>query len=63
MTKQALKDAVQEAERFLLKAKEFRKVADTKADVPWWNSCPVESGALKRASLDLTRALAKMRKP
>lgn len=62
--------AVQEAKRFLACASNFAKVAapeksvDVNGDAFTYRpSCPKESGALRRASLDLTRALANMRKP
>lgn len=51
-----------EIKRFLEKEKEL---AEAKAKSKWRKyegSCPKESGALRRASMDLTRALADMRK-
>ena len=53
--------AVEEAKRFLKAAKEWQKAETEK--VPSYASCPLESGAIRRSSMDLTRALAAMRKP
>lgn len=65
MTPEALKAAVTEAKRFLEKA--------AKVETKKWETYAgqkrtgikqgKESAAVKRASLDLTRALASMRKP
>jgi hypothetical protein len=55
-----LKNAINEAERFIKKANEFIEVENNKEKRHYLN--PKESGAVKRASLDLTRALAKYRK-
>lgn len=56
-----------EIKRFLEKEKEL---AEAKAKAKYTydgrqyeGSCPKESGALRRASMDLTRALADLRKP
>jgi hypothetical protein len=49
--------AEDEAIRFLERAKEWRLAV--KGD----DRVPVAAGALRRASLDLTRSLAEMRKP
>ena len=67
MTKHDIEAAVMEARRFLERANEMLRLMqeyeDKKGHTPpesgWW---PMESGALKRASLDLTRSLAKMRR-
>ena len=53
MNDEKIKEAVREAKRFIEKAKTVR------AD---WRPSK-EAGALKRASMDLTRALAELRKP
>lgn len=53
--------AVAEAERFIAKAKALR-ARRAKGDLYSFQGCR-ESGALRRASLDLTRALADLRKP
>lgn len=60
-----LKSAIAEAERFLERAKIFKKILDEDKKSP----CHIfswehrrESGATRRASMDLTRALAELRK-
>lgn len=72
MQKENITRAVLEAKRFLAKAKEYMDES-SKSDGEYVNylgktvksypSCPAESGAVRRASLDLTRALAAMRRP
>lgn len=57
MISQNIDEAVAEAKRFLKRAKELKEIASKEN---WWHA--KESGALRRASMDLTRALAKMRK-
>lgn len=59
MNKQTLKDAVQEAKRFIAKAKEYEDAEKNKAG--FWYSNPKQSGAVRRASMDLTRKLADLR--
>lgn len=67
MTKHDIEAALVEAVRFELRADEMlRRMKEYEAEKGnkspesgWW---PMESGALKRASLDLTRSLAKMRR-
>lgn len=54
-----VKSAVAEAKRFLKAAEAWRKASEAHG----YYYCPRESGALRRASMDLTRALADMRKP
>lgn len=75
MTK--LDRAISEARRFLATAADFQNAVRTeearaakakKADpgnawTHWPRSFPVKSGATRRASMDLTRALADLRKP
>lgn len=62
MRKDRLYEAVAEAERFLKKAEAVRKADSTwggqQLVVPGGN----ETAALTRSSLDLTRALAKLRR-
>ena len=53
--------AVREAKRFLENHKEYE--ADIKAFGLYAVAGTKRSGALRRASMDLTRALAEMRKP
>lgn len=55
-----LADAEKEAKRFLDRCKILREAMMENEYI--WNN-PVESGAVRRASLDLTRALAAWRKP
>ncbi len=60
--------AEREAHRFLVRLRELREVIGKNQKGaphgnPWWSLPVIESGALRRASLDLTRALAKMRRP
>jgi hypothetical protein len=72
MDKKKLDIAIEEAERFLKKAKSLRdltisdekriKMAKEKGDYYWVSSNPKESGAVRRASMDLTRALADLRR-
>lgn len=64
MTWESLQEAIAEAERFIAKAKaaEVRGVSRSIAgDEPAMWACK-ENGAVRRASLDLTRALAELRK-
>jgi hypothetical protein len=63
--KSNLDDAIFEAERFIKAAK---KVTYTKRTSPhdaftWLEISHPEAAATKRASLDLTKALARLRKP
>lgn len=55
-----IKTAVAMAERFIALSKEIKT---TKSGEHEWIDAGKESGALRRASLDLTRQLAQMRKP
>jgi len=57
MRRETIETAVNEAKRFIERAEEFMWV-DTGNG---WEH-PRESGALRRASMDLTRALADMRR-
>lgn len=60
MNNRKLLNAVDEAHRFLERAKELQneKVSDYGQ---YWASA--KTGAVRRASMDLTRALAALRKP
>ncbi len=60
MKAETLKAAEAEAKRFLARCAEYRKAAGDR--IGYWDH-PRESGAVKRASMDLTRALADLRKP
>jgi len=62
MEMQMLDVAISEAERFLKKAKRCKhSPAKTEYGYAYWDT--KETGATKRSSMDLTRALADMRKP
>lgn len=57
--------AVQEAERFIDRAKAClaaRKETYSAGDYTFHSHAPKESGSVRRASMDLTRQLADMRK-
>ena len=56
----ALQIAINEAERFLLKANELILAESTKRYSH--TLVPKESGTVRRSSMDLTRALAELRK-
>ena len=61
MTKLEVKQAIEEAERFILRAKALLK---SQASITWEDiGSSKESGAVRRASMDLTRSLADLRKP
>ena len=67
MTRHDIEATVSEAKRFIARADEVLALMQTyqerkgknAPDSGYW---PMQSGALKRASLDLTRSLAKMRR-
>lgn len=54
--------ALEEAKRFVRNAEEWMEAFDTRNRDHCFNA-PKPSGATRRASMDLTRALAEMRKP
>jgi hypothetical protein len=60
--------AIEEAERFLKRARRSKAAAvlstpDNEKITPWMTlNSPVDDAATKRSSMDLTRALAKLRK-
>lgn len=54
-----VKNAAEEAKRFIIKYNDYMFAEETKHAT--YTMTPKESGALKRASMDLTRALSKMR--
>lgn len=61
-----IQSAINEAERFIKKAKECleaRSETYGTGDYIFHESAPMQSGAMKRASMDLTRQLAVLRKP
>lgn len=53
-----VKEVVSEAKRFLARAQEWLKLDNQYKDITGTK----EGGALRRASMDLTRALSKMRR-
>lgn len=59
--------AIQEAKRFIKLAENLieqrKKITWEHGGNAYYNQAPKESGATRRASLDLTRQLAQMRKP
>lgn len=66
MNKETLNAAIREAERFVKLAKVCRANAETGHGLDgysWQHYQPKDSGATKRASMDLTRALADLRRP
>jgi hypothetical protein len=58
MNTKTLDAAVREAKRFLEACKQIEREKDQ-----YWFSPSRETGAAKRASMDLTRALAELRRP
>lgn len=65
MNRETIDEAVACAERFLAKVKELPKPRPYKSgdDTLLDDNFPKQQGAIRRASMDLTRALAEMRKP
>jgi hypothetical protein len=71
MNRDTLKTAIVEAERFLARAKDVPEPVE-RAPAEWTKNGkalmddsipPKDSGAVRRASMDLTRALADLRRP
>ena len=64
MNKIAMSMAMEEAEEFLGRANDVQERVVIAGEDGWriWQGSP-ETAALKRKSMDLTRALAAMRKP
>ena len=67
MRVETLKEAIREAERFLVLAKQVKtkvyNASDKNKKFAVVEDYTKESSACKRASMDLTRALSNMRKP
>lgn len=67
MNRDKLKIAIEEAERFLKRAKSLPKPVARKYyhnDQTYMDgNFPVEQASIRRASMDLTRALADLRRP
>ena len=55
-----IKEAKAEAKRFLKRVEEYEKAQKEK--YASWADTPKESGAVRRASMDLTRSLANLRR-
>lgn len=66
MNRDKLKEAIIEAERFLKRAKALPEPVERryyhKDEIYLYDNFPVEWGAIRRSSMDLTRALASLRK-
>jgi hypothetical protein len=63
MNKETIIEAENEVKRFLARLKELKETEEYKSESSKWSiSGCTESGALRRASMDLTRSLAKLRK-
>jgi hypothetical protein len=62
MNTDELLETIREAERFILKSRELISARSKRSQYRGEN-LPKEQGAVKRASMDLTRALAELRKP
>jgi hypothetical protein len=59
-----LSHAINEAKRFIAAAEKVRQADPKKYGATLiWNAGPKDTGATRRASMDLTRALAELRKP
>lgn len=65
MNQKSILAAEAEAKRFLARAKEWRDAQGSTLynGINYAHPTPKQGGALRRASLDLTRALASMRRP
>ena len=66
MQLEQIKLSIAEAKRFIAAAEkcvEARSETHTVGEYTFHSSAPLASGALRRASMDLTRQLAEMRKP
>lgn len=66
MKTKEIEKAVKEAKRFIAAAElciAARKKTYVHGDYTFHHDAPKESGATRRASLDLTRQLAEMRRP
>ena len=73
MKNDAIKEARVEAERFLKRVRDYERTVEVHkvmgqpelniSDYEYVTCSPMVLGALRRSSLDLSRALAKMRRP
>lgn len=64
MKTEDVKEAIREAERFIKKARKIHDVGwtDCSGKKQVYLKCGADAAACKRSSMDLTRALAKMRR-
>ena len=62
MTDEKLNNAVFEANRFLKRVKDLKDAQKKNLSNEWTCTTPIESGSVRRSSLDLTRSLADLRK-
>lgn len=63
MNRSTLAKARADAERFLREVRLLEAHADFKAEKAWMPTLPRHTGSVRRASMDLTRALADLRRP
>jgi hypothetical protein len=63
MTPKTLREAIAEAQRFVSLAKKVKPSVYEGKESPDYVERGPDAAAAKRASLDLTKALARMRKP
>ena len=61
MNHDSVKEAIEEAKRFLTAAWTWQKAERCKKEA--YHTVPKEAGACRRASMDLSRALSELRKP
>lgn len=59
---QMVYDAIADAQRFILRAKETLAARDALKKGDWSAVPKVKNAAMKRASMDLTRSLAQLRR-
>ena len=59
VTVEKLDQAIEEAQRFIIKAVSAKNVLTTNQGMGW--RCPKETGAVRRSSMDLTRSLVPIR--
>ena len=56
-----LKEAIEEAKRFIERTEQLQLAARLNENSTYIGGYPTEQGAVKRASMDLTRSLSKLR--
>lgn len=62
MTETTLQLAINEAVQFVTKASVLQRLIEVQKNDPYSSCNPKESGSVRRASMDLTRALADLRR-